>query len=331
MTEFVRPIHKRIEDLFILDIEALCYLTDHLKHYIPNSLCERKFHAALSSILEEATHGFVVREPFGGREQIVLYGRDSGHGNLRREVAHLVLPKSEVLLTLLEYHFQRPAHRVNPVGLKEVYLTVGGDESVPLSPLVALGEEQTYVTASKDYVDSDVPASQTTAVPAPLLRMVEKTGELVGCVLLTFICVLRLAHLDHTKIVAADVAGSDELDDLGAGKPAVGKHIVEVNLTLDDATDHLYHQSYLALVVLLYALGGVGVLVALLGVACVKLLLLQAMIALLSCLTDDGEVEQYLADAIGNADEHPLKPSIIECVTCEYILPISSVWMPRFG
>ena len=27
----------------------------------------------------------------------------------------------------------------------------------------------------------------------------------------------------------------------------------------------------------------------------------------------------------------PLKPSIIECVTCEYILPISSVWIPRLG
>jgi hypothetical protein len=77
MAEFIRPIHKCIEDLFILDIEALCYLTDHLKHYIPDSLSESKFHATLSSILEEGTHGFVVREPFGGRERIVLHGRCS--------------------------------------------------------------------------------------------------------------------------------------------------------------------------------------------------------------------------------------------------------------
>lgn len=28
MTEFVRPIHKHIEDLYIFDVEALCYLVD---------------------------------------------------------------------------------------------------------------------------------------------------------------------------------------------------------------------------------------------------------------------------------------------------------------
>ena len=129
MTEFIRSIHKRIKDLFILDTEAQCNLADHLKHYIPDSLGESKFRATLGSILEECTHGLVVREPSGGREQIVLHGRDSGHCNLRREVAHLVLSESEILLTLLEDHFQRPAHRINPVGFEEVYLAVGGDIS----------------------------------------------------------------------------------------------------------------------------------------------------------------------------------------------------------
>ena len=47
MTEFIRPIHQRIEDLFIFDIEAQCNLADHLKHYIPDSLGESKFHATL--------------------------------------------------------------------------------------------------------------------------------------------------------------------------------------------------------------------------------------------------------------------------------------------
>ena len=78
MTEFVRSIQERIEDLFIFDVEAQCNLADHLKHYIPDSLSESKFHATLGSILEKSTHGLVVREPSGGREQIVLHGRDSG-------------------------------------------------------------------------------------------------------------------------------------------------------------------------------------------------------------------------------------------------------------
>ena len=103
MTEFVRPIQERIEDLLILDIEALCNHADHLKYHIPDSLSESELHAAFDSIIEEPAHGLIVRETLGSGEQIVLNGRDGGHGNLRGEVAHLVLAKPEVLLTLLEY------------------------------------------------------------------------------------------------------------------------------------------------------------------------------------------------------------------------------------
>ena len=307
MTEFVRPIQESIEDFLILDIETLCDFADHLKHYIPDSLSESEFHATFGSILKESANGLVVRKPSGGREQIVLYGRDSSHGNLRGEVSHLVFSESEILLALLKDYFQRPAHRVNSIGLKEIYLAVGGDESIPLAPLVALGEKQTDVAACKDHVNSYVPTAQATAVLASLLRMVEECDKLVSGVLLTFIYVLRLAHLDHAKVMASDVAGRDKQNDLGTGKPTVGQYVVEVYLALDDATYHLNHQRNLALAVLIYTLGGMGVLVVLLGEACVKLLLLQTMVALLSCLTDYSEVEKYLADAIGNANEQALE------------------------
>ena len=307
MTEFVRPIQESIEDILILDIETLCDFADHLKHNIPDSLSESELHATLGSILEESADGLVVGEPPGGREQVVLHGRDGGHGNLRGEVAHLVLSESEILLALLKDHFQRPAHRVNSIGLEEIYLAVGSDESVPLAPLVALGEEKAYVASCKDYVNSDVPTAQESAVLASLLRMVEDCDELVGCVLLTFIYVLRLAHLDHTKVMASDVAGSDKQNDLGTGKPTVGQYVVEVDFTLDDATYHLNHQRNLALAVFPNALGGMGILVVFLGEAGIKLLLLQAMVTLLSGLTDYSEVEQHLADAIGNANEQTLE------------------------
>ncbi len=55
MREFVRPVHKHIKDLFILDIEALCDFADNLKYYIPDSLSESKFHATLSE-----NHGTVL-------------------------------------------------------------------------------------------------------------------------------------------------------------------------------------------------------------------------------------------------------------------------------
>ena len=307
MTEFVRPIQERIEDFLILDIEALCNHADYLKYHFPDSLSESEFHAADGSILEESTDSLIVREASCGGKQIVLQGRDGGHGNLRGEVAHLVLAKPEIALTFLEYDFQRPAPGVNPVSLEEVELAVGGDESVPFATLVPLGEEQTDITAGEGHIDCDVVATDTTAVAASLLWLVKEDSKLIGCVLLTFICVLRLAHLDHTEIVASDVAGSDEQDDLCTGKPAVGQYIVEMYLALDDTAYHLNHQRNLAPVVLLNAHGGVGTFVMLLGETGIELLLLQSVVPLLALLSDEGEVEQHLADAISNADEQPLE------------------------
>ncbi len=189
MTEFVRPIQERIEDFLILDIEALCNHTDHLKYHIPDSLSESEFHAAFDSIIKESANGLIVRETLGGGEKIVLHGRDGGHGNLRGEITHLVLSESQVLLALLEYDFQRPAHGVDPVGLEEVELAVGGNESVPLATLISLREEQADIASYKYHINSDVPASQTTAVLASLLGVVKEYGELVGSVLLTlYIC-----------------------------------------------------------------------------------------------------------------------------------------------
>ena len=307
MTEFVRPIQERIEDFLILDIEALCDFADHLKYHIPDSLSESKFHATFGSIHKESSDGLIVGEALSCGEYVVLHGCDGGHCNLRGEVPHLVLAQSEISLTLLEDNFQGPTPRVNPVGFEEVELPVGGDESIPLAPFVTLGEEQTDVAACKADIDGDIPASQTAAILASFLGMVEEGDELVCGVLLTFIYVFRLAHLDHTKIVTSDVTGSDEQDDLCTGEPTVGQHIVEMDLALDNATYHLNHQGNLALVVFLNTLGSMGAFRMFLGETRIKLFLFQAVVALLSFLTDNGEVEQHLADTISNADEQSLE------------------------
>ena len=156
MTEFVRPIHKHIKDLFILDIEALYDFSYNLMYYIPDSLRESKFHAPFGSIHKESSNGFMVGEAFSRGEDVVLHGRDGGHCYLRGEVPHLVLAQSEVLLALLEDDFQGPTSGVNPVGFKEVKLAIGGNESVPLSPLVTLAEEQADVALCKGHVNRDV-------------------------------------------------------------------------------------------------------------------------------------------------------------------------------
>ena len=40
--------------------------------------------------------------------------------------------------------------------------------------------------------------------------------------------VLRLAHLDHTKVVALDMAGGNESDNLSAGEPAICEDVIKV-------------------------------------------------------------------------------------------------------
>jgi hypothetical protein len=57
----------------------------------------------------------------------------------------LVLAESEILLAVLEYDLQRPPHGINLIGLKEVELAVGRNESVPLGPLATLAEEEADV------------------------------------------------------------------------------------------------------------------------------------------------------------------------------------------
>ena len=307
MTEFVRPIHKHIEDLFILGAEAFRDFTDELKHRVPDSLGEGEFNATHGGILEESAHGLVVGEAPCRGEQVVLHGRDGGHCNLGGEVAHLVLAQPEVLLALLEDDLQGPAHGVDSVGLEEVELAVRGDEPVPPAVPAAPGEEQTDAAACKARVNGDVVAAQPAAVAASLLGLVEEGDELVGGVPLPVVCVLRLAHLNHAEIVAPDAAGGDEPYDLRAGEPAVGQHVVEADLAPDDAAYHVKHQGDLALAVLPDAHGGVGVLLVLLGETGIELALLQAVLPVLAFLAHKGEVEQRLADAVGDADEQPLE------------------------
>lgn len=305
--EFVRPVYEHVKDLFILDVEAFRDFTDEFKHHIPDSLGESEFHAAHGGILEESAYGFVVGEALGRGEQAVLHGRDGGHRNLRGKVSHLVLAQPEVLLALLKDDFQGPAHGVNPVGLGEVELSVCRDETVPLAPLATPGEEQAHVAACKGHVHGDVVATQPAAVAASLPGLVEEGDELAGGVPPAFVHVLRPAHLDHPEIVAPDVTGSDEQDDLRAGEPAVGQHIVEAYLALDNPAYHPDRQGYLALAVLFGAQCGMGAFLMLPGEPGVKLALLQAMLPVLALLADEGEVEQHLAEAVGYADEQPLE------------------------
>lgn len=87
--------------------------------------------------------------------------------------------------------------------------------------------------------------------------------------------VLRLAHLDHAKVVALDMAGGNELDNLSAGEPAICEDVVKVYFSGDETLYHLYHERNLTLVILLDTLYCMAVLVTFLLESSIKLLLLE--------------------------------------------------------
>lgn len=307
MAQFIRPVDKHVEDLLVFYVEALGYFPDEFHHHIPYFLRDSKLDAVRSRVLEETADGLIVGETPCRRKQVVLHGCYGRHGDLRGEVAHLVFPKSEILLAVLEHDFQRPPHGIYLVGLKEVELAVGSDKPVPLRPFAAPAEEKADISVCELHVYGDIVASQHTAVLAPFLGLVEESHELVCRMLLAFIHILGPAHFDHAEIVALCMPGCDELDDFGTGEPAVCQNVVEVYLVLDDAAYHLYHQRDFALVILLYALGGVGLLGVFFGEPCVKLILLQSVILFLALLSDKREAKQHLAPAVSDAKEKSLE------------------------
>ncbi len=307
MAQFIRPIDKLVEDLLVPDIETLCHLSDELYHHIPDFLCDSELNAVSCRVLKQTADGLIVGEPPCRRKQVVQHGGYRSHGNLRGEVAHLVLAESESPLAVLEYDLQRPPHGINLIGIEEVELTVGGDESVPFSPLATLAEEEAYVPVCKLHVHCDVVADKHTTVFATLLELVEECHELDSSILLTLIHVFGGAHLNHTEIVALYMPGSDKIDDLSAYEPTVSQNVVKVYLIFDDTPYHLYYKRNFALVILLYALGCVRLIGVLLGGPCFKLLLLQAVFLFLAFLSDKREVKQHLASTVSDAKEESLE------------------------
>ena len=307
MSQFVKPVDKHVEDLLVPDIEALRHLSDELNHHIPDFLCDGELDAVRHHVLEETADGLIVGESPCRRKQVVLHGGYRSQGYLRGEVAHLALAESKILLAVLEDDVQRPPHGINLIGLKEVELAVGRNESVSLGPLATLAEEEADVPVCEPHVHSDIAAAKHTAVFATPLGLVEERHELVGSIPLALIHVFGGAHLDHTEIVALCMPGCDELDDLGACEPTVSQNVVKLCLMFDDTPYHLHHKRNFALVILLYAFGGVGLIGVLLGEPCLKLPLLQAVIPFLAFLSDKREVKQHLAPAVSDAKEERLE------------------------
>ena len=214
MLKFIRTVDKSLEDFFILDLKTLGNLTDNVNDHSPDAFCYGKFRRVSCHFAEEYAYSLVERESSCRGKYVVLHGGDCGACNLRGEATNLILSEAEIPFTVLEFDFQRPRHRVDAVGILKFKFRVSCNQRVPVRLLVPFGKEQAYLTTCELNIHGDVVATKTTAVLASLLGMVKKSDKRLSSIVLAVVVVLCLAHLNHAKVVALDVAGGNELDNL---------------------------------------------------------------------------------------------------------------------
>ena len=274
MLKFIRTVDKSLEDFLVLDLKTLSDLADNVYDHSPDAFCYGKFCGVSSHFTEESAYSLIGRESSCRGKYVVLHGSDCGTCNLGSKVAHLILAKPKIAFAILEHDLQRPTHGIDAVGFLEFKFRVSCNQCVPFRLLVPFGKEQAYLTTCELNIHGDVVAAKITAKLASLLGMVKKSNESLGGIVLAVVMVLRLAHLDHTKVVALDMAGGNESDNLSAGEPAVCEDVIKVYFSGDETLYHLYHELYLALVILLDTLCCMAVLVTFLLEPSVKLFLL---------------------------------------------------------
>ena len=265
--------------------------------------------AVLIDLSEEFANSFVVHESLHGREDVILERHEGRTCNLCSEVGRLAFPQSEQALAFLEDDLLRPASGVNPVCIEESKREVSREQSAPWTTLAATNEEKPNMRVCKDDIGTHVPASELTTVLL-LTPLVQFLDDGRSCKVLALKVVLGLALLTdlyHSDVVALDMTGADELDNLATCEPAVSQHIAEVDLMLDSPADHLYGEVNLAHRVLVKAgLNGSG-LTPLYAVSFRKFLLAHPIVAFPALLAQDGKIEQHLADTVSDAEEEGLE------------------------
>ena len=309
MSKLVRFVNQGIHDLFICYGEDFCDGCDQFENRLPDSLRDGQFVAVSINLPEEFADSLVVHESLHGREYVVLDSHKRCACYLCREVVRLALAKSEQSLAFLEDDFLGPAPGVNPVCLEEAKPEVSREQTAPRSALAAAYEEEPDMRVGEDNVGTHVPASELAAVLL-LTPFAQLLDDGRGSKILALEAVLGfslLTDLYHPYVVAPDMAGADELDNPGACEPAVSQHVAEAYLMLDSPADHFYGEVYLAHRILVKTGLDGNVPVPLYTVSCGELLPAHAVVALPALLAKDAEVEQHLADAVGDAEEESLE------------------------
>ena len=301
MSQFVRVIDHSIIDFFVQQAEDSRYCRDNLLKDSPYLLCNGELDCLFGNIPKETADSFVIAEAFCDGKDIILQTTQCGSGNLRGKAGALALAESQVGLAILEYHFKSPASGIYPPCLEEIHCGIGCKQSVPFAVLCTPHKKDSHLDPSERGVKHDIVAFELAAIflQFEFFAKLHKCGSREIPMFGMVFCLAVLADLYHAEPMAFYMSAMNEPDNIFIGEPAVSQYIAEPYAPFDSPLYHIFGKFYLGHVVFLLPLTEhladvFG------GMSTFEFFVAHAVIAFLSLLPDDGEVEKNLRYPIGD-------------------------------
>ena len=313
MSQLFGFIDKGLIDFFIKESEELCYLRDYFLKVAPDLLSHAQLDGFFGDFPEETADCFVITEASGHRKDVISDGADGCVGNLGGKVGALAFTKTQILLAVLYDHLQAPSSGVEFPGPEEIKRGVCCEQTIPLALFASFYKKDPDGYSVKSCIGHDIIRPEFAAVFDLLLFfcLPGKGGgadfsvfSLETCLALSLV---RLTHLYHAEPVALHTPGFYKAYDVGAGEPAVGQNVFELDLMSDCPAYHLFGKFDLGHPVFaLPFLVHPGI--SFKTLASLDLLVAEAMIAFLSGFSHQGKIKNKLRPSVSYGHKKTFEP-----------------------
>lgn len=242
-------------------------------------------------------------------ENVVLQTAQCGGCDLRCEIGALALAESQIGLAILECHFKGPASGIYLPCLEEIQPSISCKHSVPLAVLGPANKEDSYRNTSEGGVEHDVAALELAAIFLQLEFLAEfyKRGRRKISMSGMVFCPAVLTDLYHAQPMAFYMTAMDKPDNILISEPTVRQYIAEPYATTDSPLYHLFGEFNLGHVIFPFSLTKY-LAVVFCGTPTREFFFTHAIVAFVSLLSDDGEVEKNLRHSIGDSQTEALEP-----------------------
>lgn len=302
MSQLIRMIDNSIIDFFVQQAEDRGYCRDQFLKNSPYLLGNGELDCLFGNIPKESSDCLVVAEAFCDRKDVVLYAAQCGGGNLRGEAGALAFAETKICLAVLEHYFKGPSSGICLPCLEEIHFGVGCKQSVPFAALRSAHKKDSNRNTSERSVKHHIVAFELPAVllQFEFLSKLHKRGSGEVSVFGMVFCLAVLTDFYHAEPMAFDMSAMDEPDNLFIGKPTVRQYVAELYATADGPLYHLLGKLDLGYVVFLLSFAE-NITVMFDSTAPFEFPGAHAVVAILSLLSDNGEVEKHLRHSVGDS------------------------------